>query len=306
MLRRIGRLLPQNEPARGAQLENVFERVGRDGNAAGSRLAQVVFADDAAEIPLEDLPCDIALRWRSSETGPHATLYYDAAVFDESTAQRLIGHLETLLGSALADPNRCVSSLPLLTADERRELLVEWNATMAPFPERCLHELISEQASMTPGSVAVECEAGVLTYGELDRRSNQLAQHLRSLGVGPETYVALAIERAPDLFVALLATLKAGGAYVPLDPAYPAERLAFMLADSRAPVVLTTSELAQRFRFAAEHVLCMDRDAAALDGESGARAHAAACNPQQLAYVIYTSGSTGRPKGVQIPHRGAG
>ncbi|HEX9668823.1 MAG TPA: AMP-binding protein, partial [Thermoanaerobaculia bacterium] len=167
---------------------------------------------------------------------------------------------------------------------------------------RCLHELVAAQAARTPRAEAVAFAGSSLTYRELDRAANRLAQRLRRLGAGPEAIIAVALERSLELPVALLAALKAGAAYLPLDPGYPRERLAFMLDESRAAVVLTAERLLPALPGAGgAPVLCLDREEPALAGEPDA-APAALAVPGNLAYVLYTSGSTGRPKGVAVPH----
>src|SRR5262249_642347 len=154
-------------------------------------------------------------------------------LFDPSTIQRMIGHLRTLLESAVADPDQLVASLPVLTEPERRRLLVEWNETQADYPSgSCLHELFEAEVERSPDSVALWDGSKALTFRELNARANRLAHFLRKRGVGPEVVVAVCMERSARVFVALLGVLKAGGAYVPLDPSYPQARLAFMLSDS--------------------------------------------------------------------------
>ena len=167
----------------------------------------------------------------------------------------------------------------------------------------CVHRLIEAQAERTPEAVALSCAGESLTYAELNARANRLARRLRALGVGPEVLVGLCVRRSPAMVVGLLAVLKAGGAYVPLDPAYPAERLAFMLEDAHASVLLTESELVCRLPASSASIVCLDREWEAIatgpDGnlDDGSGLH-------NLAYVIYTSGSTGRPKGAMIHHLG--
>ena len=228
---------------------------------------------------------------------------YSADRFERATVRRLAGHYETLLRGIAEGAERPVGELPLLTPAERRRLLEEWNATAEEGSEACVHELFERQAERAPEAVAVTFEGERLTYGELEDRANQLARHLRTLGVGPETPVALCLERSFDLVVALLAVLKAGGAYVPLDPEYPRERLRFMLEDSGARVILTREALLGELPPARVPVVCLDRDREVISRERASRppAGTAAGN---LAYVIYTSGSTGRPKGVANTHRG--
>jgi len=223
--------------------------------------------------------------------------------FDEAAIERMLGHYQALIEGLMKAPERRVSELSLLTAEEREELLVAWNDTRAEYPEKgCIHDLFEQQAARTPDAIAVACGDQHLTYGELNLRANQLARHLRSLGVGPEVLVGLCVERSLSMVVGLLGILKAGGAYVPLDPAYPRERLAFMLQDSGAPVVLTEERLAGRLDVVEARVIRLDADQDAISRQPAGNPEALAA-PDNLAYVIYTSGSTGTPKGVMVHHR---
>lgn len=229
-----------------------------------------------------------------------------AQVDDTLDPQRVVAYMQRTLEAlveALEDaPQAPLSTLDLLPADERRQLLVDWNATEAPLPETCVHRLFEDQVERTPEATAVVFEDQQLTYAELNARANQLAHRLIALGVGPDERVAIALERSPNMIVALLAVLKAGTAYVPLDPHYPAERLAFMLGDSSARVLITTHALQHTQLLPAPHVLCLDTDAAALAGLPTTNPNRSV-DPRHLAYVIYTSGSTGKPKGVAGEHR---
>ena len=180
---------------------------------------------------------------------------------------------------------------------EQRQVLVDWNDTRAEFPETCIHALIESQAQRTPDAVAVVCGDEALTYRELNRRANAVAWRLREQGVGPECTVGLCADRSADLVVGLLGILKAGGAYLPLDPSYPEARLALMLEDSGASVVLAHQHLAGALPFGERTVVPLD-----VPGEADA-APPRCVGPDNLAYVLYTSGSTGKPKGVLIPHR---
>jgi len=212
-----------------------------------------------------------------------------------------------LLEGAAADPERRISELPLMREEARRRVLVEWNRTEVDYPrDRCVHELFEEQAARTPDAVAVVSEDRSLTYGELDRRANQLAHHLLGLGVGPGRLVGLVAERAVETLVGLLAIWKAGAAYVPLDPAYPRERLAHVLEDARFPVLVGVTTPTEEWRPAGVELLGLEDPSlkAELARESEAPP-ASQAGPDDLAYVIYTSGSTGRPKGVMITHRSA-
>jgi amino acid adenylation domain-containing protein/non-ribosomal peptide synthase protein (TIGR01720 family) len=234
-------------------------------------------------------------------------LEYNTDLFDAATMTRLLGHFETLLTGIVADPDQSIATLPLLTAAERRQLLIEWNDTQAGYPSQlCAHQLFEEQVARTPDASAVKFGETVLTYAELNGRANQLAHYLRQRAVGPETLVGICVERSIELIVGLLGVLKAGGAYVPIDPHYPAERIAYMLEDAQTPIVLTQERLVSSRQPSAvsnQQVLCLDSDWPLIAGESGDNP-INETSPGHLAYVIYTSGSTGKPKGVMVIHRG--
>ncbi|HLL45145.1 MAG TPA: amino acid adenylation domain-containing protein, partial [Longimicrobiaceae bacterium] len=231
------------------------------------------------------------------------TVEYDGGRLDPEAAERLVGHLERLLEALAADPARRLSEVPLLGEAERAQVLTAWNVTGADYPlERCVHELFTEQAARTPATVALVSGDRTLTYGELELRSDQLASRLLHLGVGPEDRVGICLERGPEMVVALLGVLRAGGAYLPLDPSYPPERLAYMVEDAGASVLLTQAHLAAALPSFAGARLCLDADGAPPAGGPSAALPAAA-DARNAAYVIYTSGSTGRPKGVAVPHR---
>ncbi|MBB5080137.1 non-ribosomal peptide synthetase [Nonomuraea endophytica] len=221
-------------------------------------------------------------------------------------AGRLLAHYRMLLEALAARPGAALAELAPLPAEEWHAVVEEFNDTAAPYPrERCLHELFEDSAERAPGAVAVVSGGLSLTYGELDARANRLAHHLRDLGVGPETLVGICVERGVEMAVAVLGVLKAGGAYVPLDPEYPSERLAFMLADTAAPVVLTQERLTGRLPEHTGRVVVLDgeQDAARIAARDSGRPERVA-RPGNLSYVIYTSGSTGRPKGTLIRHQG--
>ena len=228
---------------------------------------------------------------------------YNTALFDATTIERMASRFQILLDEIVADPERRISDLPLLSPAERHQLLTEWNNTMGEASkDQCIHELFETQVEKSPDALAVVFEDQQLTYRELNRRANQLALYLGKLGVGPESLAGICMEPSLETIVGLLGILKAGGAYVPLDPAYPKERLAFMLEDSRVAVLLTQKELLGRLgEIQNRIVICLDRDwqeiAQQSDGNPGTEVTA-----DNLAYVIYTSGSTGRPKGVLVSH----
>ncbi len=189
-----------------------------------------------------------------------------------------------------------------LTPEARRRLLVEFNDTTAPYPQLCLHQLVAERSRLVPERVAVRCGGAELTFAQLERQAHQLAHHLMHLGVGPESLVGVCLERSVEMLVSLLGVLHAGGAYVPIDPAFPAERQAYMLDDSAAPVLITSASLAEGLDRPALAVVKVDADRPAI-AQRPSEAPTVVSSPDQLAYVMYTSGSTGRPKGVQITHR---
>ncbi len=242
---------------------------------------------------LEDQPGDMA-----------GLLTYNPDIFEESTLRRMVDHWQTLLTQVVARPDDRIAELEILTDDERRQLLFEFNDTQVDFPQkdRLLHALFEEQAERAPSCTAVVFENESLTYRQLNDRSNQLAHYLQSKGVGPDTLVGVCLERSLNVVVALLGVLKAGGAYVPLDPNYPADRLQFIAEDSGLAILLTQESLREAWAHSGAELVCLDRDWSEIAASSAANALSAA-EPKNLAYVIYTSGSTGRPKGVQISHR---
>jgi amino acid adenylation domain-containing protein len=246
---------------------------------------------------------DLALIMRERPEGLRATLEFSTDIFERSTAQRMLGHLETLLDGAVNAPDTPVSELPLLSSPEIATLLEAARGDASDYPPRCLHELVGERAAVVPDRLAVSGRGARLTYGELDRRSNQLAHHLRALGVTREMLVGVALDRRPDLLVGLLGIMKAGGAYVPLDPGFPAERLDQMLEDSAAEFVVSEASIAARLPPGRRQFVLLDDDRPQIDAMPDSQPAYTEHTPDQLAYVIYTSGSTGRPKGVEISHR---
>jgi amino acid adenylation domain-containing protein len=265
--------------------------------AAGLHWEPVRFAPEteALDLTVNVVECDGQVEARFS---------YSADLFEHSTIARMIAHFQTLLQSAVENPERAISLLPILTPAERHQILVEWNDTRVDHPRDVpLHQFIEEQVEKTPESVALIYESERLTYRQLNNRANQLAHHLKKLGVGPDVLVAVCMERSLELVTALLAILKAGGAYVPLDPEYPKERLETMLRDAAAPVVVTQAHLLDRVPNGALHVLCLNRDWPLVTPESPDNLPAAV-GGKNLAYAIYTSGSTGKPKGVPNVHEG--
>ena len=228
---------------------------------------------------------------------------FDGSVFDDEQRNRSIQHFINILDSFIADGTQLISHVNLLSEEEKRRVLLEWNDTQADYSQNlCIQQMFEAQVERTPDAVAVIFREEQLTYRELNCRVNQLAHHLRRLGVGPETLVGICVERSLETIIGLLGIFKAGGAYVPLDPAYPRERLAFMLEDAQVRLLLTQERLLAGLPEHKAHVICLDSGWAAIASESDANP-AGGTTPDNLAYVIYTSGSTGEPKGVMIEQR---
>ncbi|MDB5098063.1 MAG: non-ribosomal peptide synthetase, partial [Cyanobacteria bacterium RYN_339] len=241
---------------------------------------------------------DLAFELLPGPTGLTARLEYNGDLFDHETIARLVGHYGRLLEAVADAPETAIAGLPMLPDAERAHLL-DWHHARVPFADNTgVHRLIEARAAAGPDAIAVVFGDERLTYAELDLRANRLAARLHALGVAPEVKVGLCVERSLDLVVGLLGILKAGGAYVPLDPDYPAERLAFMVADAQMPVMVTQRARVDCLPATAAQLLCVEDDAP-LAGPPDVPAR-----PDALAYVIYTSGSTGRPKGALIEHRG--
>ena len=234
-------------------------------------------------------------------------LIYDSGHFDAAIISRMLGHLQALLEGMATHPDWRLADVPLLTDTERQQMLVAWNDTHADYPrELCMHHLLAQQARRTPNAIAVIGSGAQLTYEALHRRANRLAHYLQTRGVGPEVYVGICLERGIDMIVALVAVLKAGGAYVPIDPTSPAERLAFILEQTQAPVLLTSTSTVDHQGVSLGHdalaIVDLDADWERIAREPDTDPNCEA-TPQHLAYIIYTSGSTGQPKGVQVTHQ---
>ncbi|WP_164021883.1 non-ribosomal peptide synthetase, partial [Pyxidicoccus trucidator] len=268
---------------------------------AGLSLPELTLRGVAVEHTVSRFELELGLS--RAPDGYRGGIIFSTELFEPSTAARLAAQIQLLLEGALATPDAPLTALPLQTTEDRQQVLVEWNGAAADFRrDTCFHTLFEQQARRTPHAPAVILGDSALSYARLNARANQLAAHLRSLGVGPDVTVGLCLERTPEAIVALLAVLKAGGAYVPIDPSAPAQRKSFVLQDCGASVLLTVQSLAEAWRPQVRHLLCLDTEAARLavlpesDVPSSVRA-------ENLAYVIYTSGSTGTPKGVMVQHR---
>ncbi|MCA1991121.1 MAG: amino acid adenylation domain-containing protein, partial [Coleofasciculus sp. S288] len=327
LLARIKQVTLESYAHQDLPFEQLVEALQPERNLSYSPLFQVMFVLQNAPMGKLELPgltiapldvesattkFDLTLSMSETQQGLIGRLEYNADLFEATTIARMLGHFQTLLeaiaqGAApeaiAANPQQRISQLSLLTAAERHHLLVEWNNTKTEYPQdQCIHQLFEAQVERTPDRVAVVFEDQQLTYQELNHRANQLAHHLRSLGVGPEVLVGICVERSLLMAIGVLGILKAGGAYVPLDPVYPKERLAFMLADTQAPVLLTQAQLVEKLPEHRARVICLDQDWENIACESQENP-ASGTNPDNLAYAIHTSGSTGKPKGIGLSHR---
>jgi amino acid adenylation domain-containing protein len=246
---------------------------------------------------------DLTLQIDEAELGPmEVALVYKTDLFEPATIARMLNHLHVIFEAVVADPDQRISDLPLLTRGERQQILEEWNSSKTDSERHlCIHQLFEAQVERTPDAAAVVFEHEQLSYAELNRRANQLAHHLRALGVGPEVPVGLCLQPSVSMIVGLLGILKAGGLYLPLDPAYPKQRLCFMLNDAKVRVLLTQARLLAELPEQEATAVCLDSAWEAIARESTE-------NPvnrvmsDNVAYVIYTSGSTGKPKGVLVSH----
>jgi len=307
----VGALSNDNVP-----LDQILKEVHPDRALGGNPLFRVLLSLEpsraevdrgwdltAIDVETRTSKFDLCLVLDDRSEGLSGRIIYSADLFDAPTISNFVECWRALLQSVVADTEANISSISILPEHERRELLVEFNQTEKVFPFTFTHKLFELEAQKNPNAIAAKCGGKQITYSELDSRANQLANYLQKIGVGPESLVALSVERTLEMVVGILGILKAGGAYVPLDPAYPGERLEFMLNDCGAAILLTQSHL-PRIRGASEniHVVRLDSDWNEIEKES-ASAPVVNLAPENLAYVIYTSGSTGGPKGVEVIHR---
>ncbi|HEY0605397.1 MAG TPA: amino acid adenylation domain-containing protein [Herpetosiphonaceae bacterium] len=306
---------PERDPSRQPLFQVVFALQAAQAQPERS-LAAFAFGRPGAQIQLGDLRLesialeqqiaqfDLSVMLAESDGGLVGSWEYNLDLFDAATIERMARHFQTLLASIVARPSAAIDRLPLLTSAEAQQIVIDWNRSAAEYPpEATIHGLIEAHSERTPEAVAVVFEQQMLSYAELNARANQLAHYLRTQGIGPESLVALCVERSPEMIVGIIGILKAGAAYVPLDPTYPAERLQYMLSHSRAAMILTQEHLVAQLPEHAAQVFRLDADWHTL-AEQPATNPACAVLPEELAYVIFTSGSTGRPKGVACAHRG--
>ena len=247
---------------------------------------------------------DLTMTMAQTSNGLGASITYNSDLFYEDTIIRMLGHYEVLLTNILNDPRQSLGSIPLLTDKERNLLLNEWNSAINDHNlEKTVVQLFEDQVTKTPDEIAIRFLDSSLTFLELNQKSNQLANYLRKLGIGPDKLVGIFLERSIELVVSILGVMKSGGAYLPLDPIHPYERLSFMFQDAKIPVLITHSGLMDRLPTLIAQPVFIDSYWGMIAKEDKENPSTEA-KPDDLAYVIYTSGSTGRSKGVMVQHRG--
>ncbi|MCU1242055.1 MAG: amino acid adenylation protein [Candidatus Acidoferrum typicum] len=288
----------RRDPSRLPLIEVQFnlEKVGTNLNFPGLQV-------EVDPNPKSAVNFDLFVNIVESDQGLLIDCDYNSDLFDRDTIARWLTHFETLLKGLAADGSQEIDRLPILSEAELRNILQDWNATKGEYPrDKCVHELIEEQAARNPNAVAVSSEGNSLTYSELDKRANQLARHLIKIGVTPGSLVGIALDRSLDLLVGLLGIWKAGAAYLPLDAAYPRDRIAFIMEETSLATLVTHSKLVPNLPLFDTRPICLDRDWVLIERE---RETCPAINldPSSVAYTIYTSGSTGKPKGVEVTHR---
>ena len=235
----------------------------------------------------------------------HCRFEYNTDLFDQATIRRMLGHFRNLLSAVIENPEQPLARIPLVSAQERDQILVEWNSTAAEYPrDLCIHRAFELQADRTPDSIALMFQGKGLTYRELNANANRLAHYLTKKGVRPGNLIGVSLDRSPEMVVALLGVLKTGAAYVPLDPSYPVERLAFMIRDAAVSCVVSDSGIKNKLPSDVIDFVALDTDRELINGESASNP-GLSLSSHQPAYVLYTSGSSGNPKGVEGTHRGA-
>jgi len=295
----VAALAPDRDPSRTPLFQVMFILHNSEGES------QVSKASGNRELGTGTSKFDLSLILSENENGLDGLIEYNTDLFEETTILRLAGYYAKLLEAIVADPDRNITALPIFSDAERQQLLVDWNNTAEEFrgKDLCLQQLIEEQALRTPDHVGLVVGEQTLTYGELNRRANQLAHHLTGLGVGPDVLVGLYVERSIEMVVGILGILKAGGAYVPLDPSFPQSRLSYMVEDSKMGVLLAHRGLDEaKLQVKPPAIVHLDSDWNEITKLSGDSAGLPVAATNNRAYVLYTSGSTGKPKGVEIPH----
>jgi amino acid adenylation domain-containing protein len=329
------KLLEELQPERSLSYSPLFQVMFVLQNAPSTGLELEGLSVSPVRVGTETAKFDLNLSIHETPEGLSGALQYNTDLFHASTIERMRGHFKTLLTGIAANPEQRISELPLLTEAEKHQLIIEWNDTKTDYPrDKCIHELFETQVEKTPDAIALvfpstgsgRGEDQQITYRALNNRANQFAYYLQKLGVGPEVLVGICVERSVEMIVGLLGILKVGGAYVPLDPSYPTERLAFMLEDTKAAVLVTQRQFVSQLPKLIEdgrpttanndqlgsavmgprcRMVCLDTEWEQVAKESSENP-ISVTTAENLAYVIYTSGSMGKPKGVMISHRAIG
>lgn len=261
----------------------------------------LVLADSPDKILADSLRATVAFLIYEDGSAPELV---HAGQLDIWETSAIVHQLQTFMIGCIAYPQTPLMHLPLLTEEDRHQLLVEWNDTQTDYPiDQCIHELFEQQVKATPDSIAICYENKYLTYQELNSRSNQLAHYLRSLKIGSEFLVGICAERSIEMVIGIFGILKAGGAYVPIDPNYPTERINYILSDSKISILLTQDHLRPTLSYTQARIICLDLDWSSIDGQPKNNL-VRNTSPENLVYVIYTSGSTGKPKGAMNTHKG--
>ncbi|MBF2063674.1 MAG: amino acid adenylation domain-containing protein [Calothrix sp. C42_A2020_038] len=318
LLNQVKKVTTDAQAHQDVPFEQVVEVLQPERNLSYSPLFQVLFDLQHSSIEQLELPgltvtplqteivtskFDLSLVIEDTQDGLKACWEYSSDLFNTDTISRMAGYFQTLLAAIVANPEASISTLPLLMETELQQLLVEWNDTTIDFPaDKCIHELFEEQVKQNPDVVAVVWENEQLTYRQLNTEANYLAHYLQSIGVKPNFVVGIYLERSLLSIIGLLGILKAGGVYLPLDPNYPQERLAHMVSDSEASVLLTQQKLANSLPPSRAKVVYLGRDVTSSNISD--KNPVSGVQPNNLAYIIYTSGSSGKPKGVMISHQG--
>jgi amino acid adenylation domain-containing protein/non-ribosomal peptide synthase protein (TIGR01720 family) len=295
------RLVQELAPERDLSRTPLFQVVFTLQNAPREQIALPGLTLAAASAESGTAKFDLTLGMTEGAQSLLGWFEYSADLFEASTIDRMLAHFEVLLQAITEAPKCQIGALALLPAGERAQIAALSRKSASFATDALIHEIFEAQADRTPDALALRFEESALSYRELDQRSNRLARHLRSLGVGPDVLVGLCLQRSLDLVVAILGILKAGGAYLPLDPDYPRDRLAFMIEDAKVPVLVTQEQHVETMPACGARVVRLDADWEAIAREPATRLERLA-QPGNLAYVIYTSGSTGKPKGAELRH----
>ena len=297
------RLVEELRPQRSLSRAPIFQVVFDYLNTPHAELNLVGLHTERQHLTSHLSMFDLIMYVREEGTTLELGLSGSLDLFDPATVERILAHYLRIIEAIAADPYQVVTLLPIISAAERRTMLVQWNKTESAYPrDAAIHDLFQTQAAASPDIPALVWDGGQMSYRELNTHANRLAHYLRQLGIGQDAPVPVCLERSPDAIIAILAILKAGGAYVPLDPSQPAERMADTIRQTSATTIVTNQQLSARLPDSSAAIVRLDADAARISAMPNTNP-ANDTSATDLAYIIFTSGSTGSPKGVAIPHR---